>query len=245
MSQPLINISQESPNMTTDQEDIDSPPEESFVEDDISTNEGAGLDEYNEESHNTDTTATMNQDINQETHNTQPQCRLSRAANPPNRLQISHGGKLYHSLSEKQFLNYKSEAVKYIAARESHQLSKMNLLQRATDIIFTMADNKTLAPSPQMTASKGIKLYGEIAVSAMIKEFKQLINGAFPGKPVVEAIKLEDLTEEDKRTAQEHGWCPHVLPAHHTDTEDSACPGEQAGPGKAVFYHGKIQIPVS
>ena len=35
----------------------------------------------------------------------------------------------------------------------------------------------------------------------MMKEFKQLVHGAFPGKPVVEAIKHTDLSEKDKRTA--------------------------------------------
>ena len=58
-----------------------------------------------------------------------------------------------------------------------------------------------LAPSPQMTASKGIHKYGEIAVAAMLKEFKQLVHGAFPGKPVVEAIDKSSLTEKDKKTA--------------------------------------------
>ena len=100
-------------------------------------------------------------------------------------------------------MNYKSEAAKYIKQQETSKLNKINLLQRATDIIFSMTDEKvqSLVLSLQMTASKGIKLYGEVAVSAMIKEFKQLINRLFPGKPVVEAIELKDLTEKDRKTA--------------------------------------------
>ena len=67
--------------------------------------------------------------------------------------------------------------------------------------MFTITENTSLQPSPQMPASKGIKLYGEAAVAAMMKEFKQLVFGSFPNKPVVEAIGSNTLTNEEKKTA--------------------------------------------
>ena len=66
--------------------------------------------------------------------------------------------------------------------------------------MFTITENTSLQPSPQMPASKGIKLYGEASVAAMMKEFKQLVFGAFPNKPFVEAIDSSTLTDEEKKT---------------------------------------------
>ena len=57
-------------------------------------------------------------------------------------------------------------------------------LHRAVEVMFT-----------QMTAKKGISRFGERAVSAIIKEFKQLDQEAFPGKPVVQPIELHNLTK--------------------------------------------------
>ena len=77
-------------------------------------------------------------------------------------------------------------------------------LRKAMNIIFTMAsEDKTnnIAPSPQMPAAKGIEKYGEAAIATMIKEFKQLVDRAFPGKPVVAAINNSELTENDKKRA--------------------------------------------
>ena len=57
--------------------------------------------------------------------------------------------------------------------------------------------------STQMPAKKGIKLFGEKAIAAMIKEFEQLDEGAFPGKPVVKPIDPNTLTREEKYKAME------------------------------------------
>ena len=53
----------------------------------------------------------------------------------------------------------------------------------------------------QMHATKGIKQLGERAVAAMIREFAQLVEGAVEGKPAVDAITPESLSEEDKYRA--------------------------------------------
>ena len=64
--------------------------------------------------------------------------------------------------------------------------------EKALNVMFT-----------QMSARKGIKLFGEQAIAAMFKELKQLNDGVVPGKPVIEPIKFESLTEENKQEALE------------------------------------------
>ena len=57
-------------------------------------------------------------------------------------------------------------------------------LQTAMKVMFT-----------QMSATVGFKLFGEKAISAMIKELKQLEEGLIPGKKVIEPIDPDTLTE--------------------------------------------------
>ena len=47
----------------------------------------------------------------------------------------------------------------------------------------------------QMSASKGIKIYGERAFAAMVKELTQLNNGAMEEKPVVVPIDAHLLSD--------------------------------------------------
>ena len=53
----------------------------------------------------------------------------------------------------------------------------------------------------QMTAKAGIKKFGETAVAAILKEFKQLDEGAKPGNPVVIPTDANTLSIEEKRKA--------------------------------------------
>ena len=55
----------------------------------------------------------------------------------------------------------------------------------------------------QISASRGINLFGEEAVAAIFKELQQLNDGALPGNPVVVSIHIESLTEKDKRKSLE------------------------------------------
>ena len=63
---------------------------------------------------------------------------------------------------------------------------------RAVHVMFT-----------QMSAHKGIKLFGERAIAAMMKELKQLNNGVIPGNPVIQPIPFEELTLRNKKEALE------------------------------------------
>lgn len=66
-------------------------------------------------------------------------------------------------------------------------------------------ENKKMkqAGKPQIPASEGIKIYGERAVAAMMKEFKQLNQGAVPeqNKPVICLVDPSILTDDEKRKA--------------------------------------------
>ena len=55
----------------------------------------------------------------------------------------------------------------------------------------------------QMSAKKGIKLYGHRAVAAMFKELKQLNDGAKPGNPVVIPTCPDKLSSREKSEALE------------------------------------------
>ena len=50
-------------------------------------------------------------------------------------------------------------------------------------------------------ATQGLKKYGEKAVAVMLKELKQLNDGAVKGKPVVIPIDVDSLTEQDRQQA--------------------------------------------
>ena len=79
-------------------------------------------------------------------------------------------------------------------------MKKLNAKKRCQ--FFQIAVNKIFL-SAQMNAKQGIKLFGERAVAAMIKEFCQLNQGAFPGKPVVEPIDPNTLTAEEMEMVME------------------------------------------
>ena len=57
-------------------------------------------------------------------------------------------------------------------------------------------EGNEITHNKEMPASKGFKVFGEEAVADMLKEFKQLHNGAMEGKPVVAPVRFEDLSEE-------------------------------------------------
>ena len=74
--------------------------------------------------------------------------------------------------------------------KKASKSSSKTFFKKCVDIVFT-----------QMNAKKGFKKYGEVAVLAIIKEFWQLVHGAFPGKNVVKGVDPKTLTEEEKQQA--------------------------------------------
>ena len=116
-------------------------------------------------------------------------------------------------------MSFKHQALQHIVEtkkqKNKQHIHDTHLFQKAVNIIFTMKSTPTPKPYPQMSAHKGFKLYRELAVAAIMKEFKQLVHGAFLGKPVVEAIKhsnpnpnpkdVDVVTNEMKKMSQHFG----------------------------------------
>ena len=68
--------------------------------------------------------------------------------------------------------------------------SRQEVMTIAMNVMFT-----------QMQAIRGIKLFGEKAIAAIVKELKQFEHRPMPGKRVVEVIYLDGLTLEEKKQA--------------------------------------------
>ena len=100
------------------------------------------------------------------------------------RLDTTFTGKTYDNITKK---------VKFLLDEKKHEAKKKNTfdietsIKDAVNVMFT-----------QMQATQGFNLFGERAVAALIKEFKQLEEGPMPGKKVVTAINPETLFVEDK-----------------------------------------------
>ncbi len=54
-----------------------------------------------------------------------------------------------------------------------------------------------------MSSKKGFKTVGEAAVAAMFKELKQLDEGPMPGKPAVQPVDVDSLSQKVKEQATE------------------------------------------
>ena len=61
-------------------------------------------------------------------------------------------------------------------------------LKTAADVCFS-----------SMHSSKVIRKHGKKAIAMIIKDLKQLNDGAVPDKPVVIPINVDDLTESEKK----------------------------------------------
>ena len=107
--------------------------------------------------------------------------RRTTAGRGVRRLEPRHGVK-----------SYRSRAFQFLQQKESERNNVHNYLKISSEVMFV-----------QMSAKKGIKQFGERAVAAMIKEYRQIDNGPMPGKPVVEAVDVRTLSMEQRRSALE------------------------------------------
>ena len=86
-----------------------------------------------------------------------------------------------------------SSDIESIPTMNSTQLFQVqDSYEKAVHVMFT-----------QMSAHKGIKLFGQKAIVAMMKELKQLTDGVIPCNPVIKPIPFEELTAKDKKEALE------------------------------------------
>ena len=71
---------------------------------------------------------------------------------------------------------------------KSKQIDRSQIYKNLVRTVFT-----------QVSTKEGIKRWGEDAIAVIMKELKQLQDGAMPGRPVIEPVDYLDLTEEDKK----------------------------------------------
>ena len=117
-------------------------------------------------------------------------------------LEPSLGGKEHVIYKKKCMLQYQHQrfnrntkrAKISLLMRKTSRDSKLNtcMFQKAVHVTFLSA---------QMSGKRGIKVFGERATAAFIKECTQLDKGAFPGKPVVEPLYKHELSNEEKTMA--------------------------------------------
>jgi hypothetical protein len=108
----------------------------------------------------------------------------SNAGTGVNCLEMSFDGKMYTHSKHRQFLMMKE---KYDKTTDFD-----NYQMIANSVMFT-----------QMNAKKQIKLFGERAVAAMFKEFRQMNEGPMPGKPVFGLQDTSKLTPLQKKMTLE------------------------------------------
>ena len=151
---------------------------------DADENKSAASDnESDKESEFTDQHPSENLDHDKKDSDEQVEGRPKRKAAGAgvDRLEMRFDGKKYTDLTMKQFLQ---------VTKTASQNSSERFFKKCVDIVFT-----------QMNAKKGFRKYGKVAILAVIKEFRQLVHGAFPGKNVVKGVDPKTLTEEEKQQA--------------------------------------------
>ena len=193
-------------NYVTDTDTIRSRSDDDFsvldnnildIEDDMENNLNAIMDDINESRYETnegdndissenDEAKPIFDDIDEDAreHNVRPVRK--NAGTGVNRLEPTLSGKTHDDIKKQvQFLmaEQKNHNVK-------HDFDVETGMKSATRVMFT-----------QMGAAKGIKLFGERAIAAIVKELKQLEYGPMPGKKVVEAIDPDTLSLLQKKMA--------------------------------------------
>jgi hypothetical protein len=166
------------------------------ISDDVDVDEHDIINLIDEEEETNETDTVMEEEqVQEDTENyTNTRPRRANAGAGVERLEMSFGGKEYASINNHQFLmtdtDPNSVDVKPMGQNSYHRI--------AVDACFAQ-----VARYSQMSAKAGIKEFGERAVAAMFKEFKQLNEGAVPGKPVFGKQDPNELTFEDKKRALE------------------------------------------
>ena len=124
----------------------------------------------------------INDVVNGESYNARP--RMTNAGTGVDRLQMHFDGKTYTHENERQFL---------IVDEDYNKDKDINTYYSiACGVMFT-----------QMSAKKGIKMFGERAIAALLKEYNQMDKGPMPGKPVFGAVDYHTLSVQEKKEALE------------------------------------------
>ena len=131
--------------------------------------------------------------------------RRVNAGSGVDRLEMKFGGKTYDE-AKSQFTQKKQSLAMKRWSNRKRLRHAVQLLRRARCKNDTTTANEWMNIAikvmfTQMSAKRGIKLFGEEAIAAIYKEYKQLDEGAKKGNPVVSPTPSDTLTDEDKRQA--------------------------------------------
>jgi len=118
----------------------------------------------------------------EENYNAGP--RRTSAGTGVDRIQMRFDGKAYTHAKERQFL---------IVDEDYNKDKDMNTYcSIACVVMFT-----------QMSAKKGIKMFGERAIAALLKEYNQMDKGPMPGKAIFGEVDYHTLSVQEKKEALE------------------------------------------
>ena len=202
-----------------DLEDIDNDVEMSFEEEQESPdflqeelaneqiqNEGAYLENNGimeeESTANDEEVQTQEREgtdrLDAEHNRTRP--RRENAGTGVERLEMSFKGKSYkrRKVIARQHKQFLLKAIREMKEKECNSdIFEKHDLNKMIGITFAQAQMK----HKDIPASKAFKVIGEKAIAAIVKEFKQLNDGAMPGKPVIGEVNPDKLTDEEKLKA--------------------------------------------
>ena len=173
-------------NIVSDEDDIVEPEEEHTDED----------DDNNGEASDDDVAIVANIDDNVEENAIRNRPRRANAGAGVERLQMDTHGQGYNVRREFNLTNCGDHD------NGANNKVEYTFLSTACEVLFTqMTTQPELKRYAQMSAKQGFKIFGQAAVAAMVKEFKQLDQGAVPGKPVVAPTDVNTLTPSEKKKA--------------------------------------------
>jgi hypothetical protein len=155
-----------------------------------------------------DTSVINEETTEEEGNNERP--RRSTAGIPEERYEpTTKNIKKYEYMRKRHFIQFKGKKkyvqlaqVKKMMGKVRNDQNAPGYLHRVVNVIFTqLEDDKK--KYKDMPAAKGIKLFGERAVAAVLKEFTQLSEGPMEGKPVIEPIHPSNFTAHEIERAME------------------------------------------
>ena len=120
-------------------------------------------------------------------------------------VQMNRAGKQLLNMKKTNFKSKRKNNIKYQMLMKKilpkKELSQQECMNKCLDIMCTQKIGIKKEPTKDMTASQGIKLWGEEALTAIMKEFSQMNSGPKGDQPVIEPIDTKLLTDEEKSTA--------------------------------------------
>ena len=135
--------------------------------------------------------------------------RRSNAGSGVERFEPRFGEKTYEIRRKRQYMQFKGKRKHVQLAQVKGLMNKVrqdahapSYLQKAVKVIFAQLEEDE-KKFKDMSAYKGMKIFGERAVVACLKEFTQYSEGVMPGKPVVIPIDAKSISKREKEEALE------------------------------------------